>query len=234
ALVDLRLHAGRRVEHGGVRARFLADADEVGQHRLGRERVDDARAGRAAGEAGGDHGAPEQLDRARDVDALPAGHRRLRDRAMAAADAEVRHLERLVDRRVEGDRDDHAAVSMSTRRRSRRRAPRARTTITTTPPSTATMAIRLPGPSSRRPTCSSSPTCGTAVRVTSGTRATVRPFTRTATLPTIARGGIGPASSLGTSTTSRTRASRASASRTARTATTSTCWSGRSFTAGRA
>src|SRR6185312_3221598 len=141
ALVDLRLHAGRRVEHGGVRARFLADADEVGQHRLGRERVDDARAGRAAGEAGGDHGAPEQLDLARDVDALPAGHRRLRDRAMAAADAEVRHLERLVDRRVEGDRDDHDAVSISTRRRPLCRATRVRTTTTTTTPRPATTAL---------------------------------------------------------------------------------------------
>ena len=39
---------------------------------------------------------------------LPPGIVRLLDRAVAAAEPEVRHRQRLVDRRVEGDGDDHA------------------------------------------------------------------------------------------------------------------------------
>ena len=72
ALVDLGLLAGGRVDHRRVRARLLADAHEVVEDRLLGELLDDARAGRAAGEAGGDHGLAERLERARDVDALAA------------------------------------------------------------------------------------------------------------------------------------------------------------------
>ena len=56
---------------------------------------------------GRDHGLAERLQRARDVDALAARHRALFDGAVAAPEPEVRHRERLVDRRVERDRDDH-------------------------------------------------------------------------------------------------------------------------------
>src|SRR6202035_1497041 len=62
-----------------------------------------------AGEAGRDHRLAEALQRARDVDSLAARHRALFDGAMASPEPEVRHGERLVDRRVEGDRDDHPA-----------------------------------------------------------------------------------------------------------------------------
>src|ERR1700682_372631 len=61
----------------------------------------------AAGEAGRDHRLAELLQRPRDVDALAAGHRPLLDGAMAPPKPEVRHRERLVDRRVERDRNDH-------------------------------------------------------------------------------------------------------------------------------
>ena len=71
---------------------------------------------------GRDHGLAERLERARDVDALAAGHRALLDGAVAAPEPEVRHRERLVDRRVEGDGDDHAMpVRCARRRRTARR-----------------------------------------------------------------------------------------------------------------
>ena len=113
ALVDLGLLAGRRVDHRRVGARLLADAHEVAEHGQLRELVDDPRAGRAAREAGGDHRRAERLEHARDVDALAARHRRLLHRAVAAPEPEVRHGERLVDGRVEGDRDDHAVRASS-------------------------------------------------------------------------------------------------------------------------
>ena len=127
ALVDLGLLAGRRVDHRRVGARLLADADEVREHAELRELVDDAGAGRAAGQAGGDHRRAERLEHAGDVDALAAGHRRLLHRAVAAAEPEVGHRQGLVDGRVERDGDDHAALAWRRRRRpvwARRRASR--------------------------------------------------------------------------------------------------------------
>ena len=123
ALVDLGLLAGRRVDHGRVRARLLADPDEVAEHGQLRELVDDAGAGRPAGQAGGDHGRAERLEHAGDVDALAARHRRLLDRPVAAAEPEVGHRQGLVDGRVERDGDDHAALVWRGRRR--RAEPRA-------------------------------------------------------------------------------------------------------------
>ena len=70
-------------------------------------------------------GCAERLEHARDVDALAARHRRLLDGAVAAAEPEVRHRERLVDRRVERDGDDHAASGSSRARRRPRRTARA-------------------------------------------------------------------------------------------------------------
>ena len=63
ALVDLRLLAVGGVVDGRVGPRLLADAHEVVEDRLLGELLDDARAGRAAREAGGDHGLPERLER---------------------------------------------------------------------------------------------------------------------------------------------------------------------------
>ena len=65
----------------------------------------------AAGEPGGDHGPAEQLQGARDVDALAARHRPRLDRAMAMAETEVRDRDGAVDRGVQGDREDHALLA---------------------------------------------------------------------------------------------------------------------------
>ena len=108
---------GRRVDHRGVRARLLADAHEVAEHRELRELVDDPRAGRAAGQAGRDHRGAERLQHARDVHALAAWHRGLLHGAVAAPEPEVRDGQGLVDGRVESDRDDHAARASSRARR---------------------------------------------------------------------------------------------------------------------
>jgi hypothetical protein len=59
----------------------------------------------------GDHRLAERLQRARDVHALAARHRALLDRAVTPPKPEVRHRQRLVDRRVERDRDDHPATA---------------------------------------------------------------------------------------------------------------------------
>ena len=106
-LVHLGLDSGRGIDHGRRGARLLLDAHEVAQDRLLGELLDDARAGGPARETCRDHRLPERLQRAREVDALAAGHRALLRRAMASADLEVGNGERLVDRRVQGDGDDH-------------------------------------------------------------------------------------------------------------------------------
>ena len=82
----------------------------------------------AAGEAGRDHRLAERLERARDVDPLAARHGGLLDRAMATPEPEVGHREGLVDRRVEGDGDDHAIPLDPSWRRRRRTARRRRRT----------------------------------------------------------------------------------------------------------
>ena len=60
ALVDLGLLARGRVDHGEVDPRLAGDPGEVGQHRLLAQLFEHPVAGRAAGEAGGDHRAAEQ------------------------------------------------------------------------------------------------------------------------------------------------------------------------------
>ena len=67
--------------------------------------------GRAADEAGRDHRLAEQAEGAGDVDPLAAGDGAALDRAVAAAEAEVRHRDRAVDRGVEGDCEDHFWVT---------------------------------------------------------------------------------------------------------------------------
>src|SRR5262249_31766899 len=110
AFVDLGLLPAGRIEHGGVRARLIADAHEVVEDRLFGELLDDVRARGPAGEAGRNHGLAQRLQRARDVDALAPGRGALLDRAMTPAKTEVRYRERLVDRRVKRDRDDHLGL----------------------------------------------------------------------------------------------------------------------------
>ena len=118
AFVDLRLLARRRVEHRGVRAGLIADAHEVVQDRLLRELLDDMRPRCPARKPGRDHGLSERLERTCDVDALAARHRALIDGSVTAPESKVRNGERLVDRRVERDRDDHRG-SLFTFRRAR-------------------------------------------------------------------------------------------------------------------
>src|SRR5665213_1646751 len=83
--------------------------------RLLRELRGDLRAGRAALEAGRDHGLAERLQGARDVDALAPGERAALDGAVAAPEPEARHGQRLVDRGVECDGDDHCSTSGASR-----------------------------------------------------------------------------------------------------------------------
>ena len=111
ALVDLGLLAGGRVDHRQVDPGLAGDPGEVGQHRLLAQLFEHAGAGRAAGEAGGDHGLAEQAERAGDVDPLAAGDGAALDRAVAAPEPEVRHRDGAVDRGVEGDGEDHFATT---------------------------------------------------------------------------------------------------------------------------
>src|SRR5581483_4721515 len=68
---------------------------------------DDAHPGHAAGEARSDDRDAERLQRPRDVDPLAACERQPGARAVPLPPLEVRHGDRAVDCRVEGDGDDH-------------------------------------------------------------------------------------------------------------------------------
>ena len=96
-----------RVDDGRRGARLVGDPHEVVEDPLGRQLLDDARAGAAAGEAGRDHGHVEPLERAGDVDPLAAGEREHAARAVAVAELEVRDGDRPVERGVERDGEDH-------------------------------------------------------------------------------------------------------------------------------
>ena len=117
ALVDLGLLARGRVDHRQVDPRLAGDPGEVGEHRLLAELLEHPGAGRAAGEAGGDHRPAEQAERAGDVDPLAAGDGAALDRAVAVAEAEVRHRDGAVDRGVEGDGEDHCRRPAAPRER---------------------------------------------------------------------------------------------------------------------
>ena len=121
ALVDLGLLAGGRVDHREVDPRLGGDPGEVGQHRLFAQLFEHPGPGRAADEAGGDHRAAEQAQGAGDVDALAAGDGAALDRPVAAAEAEVRHRDGAVDRRVERHGEDHCAFTRIRSPRSLRR-----------------------------------------------------------------------------------------------------------------
>ena len=64
-----------------------------------------------AGQAGGDHRPVQELQRAGDVDALAAGDGARLDGAVAMALPEARDRDGAVDRGVEGDGEDHPALS---------------------------------------------------------------------------------------------------------------------------
>src|SRR5206468_2846494 len=210
---------------------------EVVEDRLLGELLDDSRPRRPAREPGRDHRLAERLERAGDVDALAARHRALLDRAVTAAEPEVRHGERSVDRGVERDGDDHAA-SVPLRRRLRARRRRvARRRISASwsvlPARTATRnSVR--GLPKKLVTRSPRLAAVTGACVSRGTRATARPRRTTTASPTRAPAGNGPSSSAGTPATStRSRSPRRTTTRSERAATRSTCPS-RSFRFGRA
>jgi len=106
-LVDLGVRRRRRVDHRRRRPRLVGDADEVVEDRLRRQLLDDARARSPSREAGRDHRDVQSLERTGDVDALAPRERQPLARAVPLSELEVRHGQRAVDRRVEGDRDDH-------------------------------------------------------------------------------------------------------------------------------
>ncbi len=108
ALVDLGLLAGGRVDHREVDPRLTGDPGEVSQHRLLAQLLEHPGAGRPAGEAGGDHRAAHQAQRAGDVDPLAARDGAALDRAVAAAQAKVRHRDGAIDRGVQGHGEDHS------------------------------------------------------------------------------------------------------------------------------
>ncbi len=120
-------------------------------------------------------GRPERLEHPRDVDALAARHRGLLDRAVPAAEPEVRHRQRLVDGRVERDGDDHAAARL--RADGRRRELRRRRRITSNVPATRAIAtpISTSGAAARFFVCCARSAGGTCAAATSGTVATRRP-----------------------------------------------------------
>src|SRR5262249_13754614 len=91
-----------------------ADADEVVENRLGRQLLDDPRARPATGEPGRDDGDVEALEGARDVDPLAACEHEDVARTVAMAKLEDRHGHRPVERRVEGDGDDHLPLFTKT------------------------------------------------------------------------------------------------------------------------
>src|SRR5204863_8762125 len=129
-------------------------------------------------EARRDHRLAERLQRPRHVDALAAGHGALLDRAVTAPEAEVRHGERPVDRRVQRDGDDHAAsVPLRRRLRARRRRVARRRISASWRVLTATTTIRTSVRPSPKKLATRLPRLAraTGAVVTSGERATTRP-----------------------------------------------------------
>ena len=110
-LVDLRVRARGRVDHRRRGARLPGDADEVVEDRLGGQLLHDSRAGASSGQPRRDDRDVEELERARDVDALAACKRQDVARAMAVADLEHGHGQRPVERGVGSDGDDHVTMS---------------------------------------------------------------------------------------------------------------------------
>ena len=111
-LVDLGVGVAGRVDHRRRRPRLALDADEVVEDRLAGEALDDAKPGLAAGKTGGDDGDAEQLERARDVQPLPARERQARAGAVAPPPLKVRDGDGARERGIERDGDDHVIRSV--------------------------------------------------------------------------------------------------------------------------
>ena len=112
-LDDLRVLARGRVDDRRRRPRLVLDPDEVVEHRLFAQLLEDAPSVAAADEAGRDDGHAEPLERARDDDPLAARERQLLARPVALAALEVRHGQDPVERRVHGDGDDQAETFLA-------------------------------------------------------------------------------------------------------------------------
>ena len=117
-LVDLGLQPAGRVDHRGRRPRLAADPHEIVEDALAGKTLDDLDAGTAAGQARGDHGIPQPFERASDVDALPPWHHDSLLRPVPVTELKVRDGQRLVDRGIDGDCEDHPLGRESTRRNS--------------------------------------------------------------------------------------------------------------------
>src|ERR687895_1163565 len=196
-LVDLGLLAAGGVDYGGRGGRLLADAHEVVEDALVGQVLDDARARGPARDPGGDHRLAERAEGARDVHPLAARHRRLLHGAVAPSEPEVRHGQRLVDRGVEGDGDDHRRTSRTRRRRV--------SAASATPSRMAMTSSTVKGTPNTEVSTLSVPASGTSARVTRAIRATRSPSTKTLTEPTPMPLGMGPSSSPGARTRRRTR-----------------------------
>ena len=103
-LVDLGVRPGGRIDDRGGRARLGCDPHEVVEDRLGGELLDDPRPRSPSGEPGRDDRHLEDLQRARDVDALAAGEREHLARAVPEADLEDGDGQRAVERGVRRSR----------------------------------------------------------------------------------------------------------------------------------
>src|SRR5690606_19952087 len=175
------------------------------------EVLDDPRPGVPAGDAGRDHRLAEGLERARHVDALAPGHRRLLDRTVTVAEPEVRHGKGPVHGRIERDGDDHAPVVrlLLVLRTARTRSA---TSIVATRMARITITVKaMPSIAVSRWTV---PAPGISAAVTSGRRRTTSPRYTTATVPTRSPAGSGPSSSSGTSSTVRASSPRRTVSAT--------------------
>src|SRR5690606_2510923 len=97
ALVELGPLARGWIDHGDVGARVALDSGEVVEDRLLGQTLEDAGARGASGEAGGDHRAAEQLERAGDVHALAARDGPRLDGSVPEPEPEARYRHRPVD-----------------------------------------------------------------------------------------------------------------------------------------
>src|SRR6266511_176669 len=112
-LVDLGVGARHGVDDRGGGPGVVGDADEVVEDGLGRQVLEDARAGAAPDQAGGDDWHVEQLERAGDVDPLPPRERARLARSVPVAELEVRHGQRAVDSGIQSDCDDHVSLPVT-------------------------------------------------------------------------------------------------------------------------
>ena len=134
AVVDLGLLGGGRVDDGEVGPCFSGDPGERRQHAFLPEMVEQPRTACSAGEAGGDHRAAEQAQRAGDVDALATCHRPRVHRAMALAQPEVGNRDGPIDCRIQGDCENQWSSLLARSQATGRRRQRRRRSLTTTKP----------------------------------------------------------------------------------------------------